>query len=682
MRTPYSLLLLFLIAFITTANSQPYNSLGGNQQIQGNLFVLDTLKAGRIVLGNRQSAPVASAAVDFSNTTTKGMLIPKMNTSQMLSISSPADGLFVYNTQNHNLYYYNANITTWVALGSTPDDYWNLKGNTILPDTTVWFGTADSFPIKIKTKSIERMRITTDVGNIGINNNSPEASARLDIADTQRGILVPRLTTTQMNAISNPASGLIIYNTDSLSMCVYSGSSWNCFVKGNTQTNGVTGTANRIAYFDNTGKLITDPNFKRFSSDSMLLLTAANGKIYSIEFNGNVLQLKSKSENGDYGFTTVKLDTNNVTLAYMNTSGDTTVNLEVGYSNISGNTGVTFSSTPGVGNNYSFPIGGGGAGQTLINDGGYKLNWGSVTSAIKTSSGVYFSNDTLFSGGYYTSDVTHYLDTSFAVDFQNGFGNTVRIGRGLNGGFWFLSVVDTAAILANNKVAILFANDGSFDFSANNSLVGTSSSVKLRANIFNGLIDTLAFTDMFNGASWLKYDADGVKLSAGDLDYVSYGTRLDINDNTKSIKHTFGNKYINWTTINDTLHATSNGPIFIDSLVLPGEIEKVYRANFYELSGDTTVIVNEFENTTGATFTIYHMNANTLFITCSDPTLFTDKNKLFITHTPGGDESRSSSHVLLSPGINAVQIEGTSSTGVPAAEWINYPSYIEIRKYP
>jgi len=115
---------------------------------------------------------------------------------------------------------------------------------------------------------------------------------------------------------------------------------------------------------------------------------------------------------------------------------------------------------------------------------------------------------------------------------------------------------------------------------------------------------------------------------------------------------------------------------------LPGEIEKVYRANFYELSGDTTVIVNEFENTTGATFTIYHMNANTLFITCSDPTLFTDKNKLFITHTPGGDESRSSSHVLLSPGINAVQIEGTSSTGVPAAEWINYPSYIEIRKYP
>ena len=46
MRTPYSLLLLFLIAFITTANSQPYNSLGGNQQIQGNLFVLDKLKEG------------------------------------------------------------------------------------------------------------------------------------------------------------------------------------------------------------------------------------------------------------------------------------------------------------------------------------------------------------------------------------------------------------------------------------------------------------------------------------------------------------------------------------------------------------------------------------------------------------------------------------------------------------
>ena len=36
----------------------------------------------------------------------------------------------------------------------------------------------------------------------------------LDVSSTNLGILIPRMTTAQMNAISSPATGLIIYNTD------------------------------------------------------------------------------------------------------------------------------------------------------------------------------------------------------------------------------------------------------------------------------------------------------------------------------------------------------------------------------------------------------------------------------------------------------------------------------------
>lgn len=62
---------------------------------------------------------------------------------------------------------------------------------------------------------------------IGINTSSPNASSILDVNSTSKGILVPRLSNSQMNAISSPATGLTIYNTDATSLYVYNGLTWN-----------------------------------------------------------------------------------------------------------------------------------------------------------------------------------------------------------------------------------------------------------------------------------------------------------------------------------------------------------------------------------------------------------------------------------------------------------------------
>lgn len=48
---------------------------------------------------------------------------------------------------------------------------------------------------------------------MGINTSSPDPSSVLDISSTIKGVLLPRLTTAQRNAISNPATGLLIYET-------------------------------------------------------------------------------------------------------------------------------------------------------------------------------------------------------------------------------------------------------------------------------------------------------------------------------------------------------------------------------------------------------------------------------------------------------------------------------------
>ena len=54
----------------------------------------------------------------------------------------------------------------------------------------------------------------TTYAQVGINNETPDASAALDITSTTAGFLMPRMTNAQRQAISNPAAGLQVFVTD------------------------------------------------------------------------------------------------------------------------------------------------------------------------------------------------------------------------------------------------------------------------------------------------------------------------------------------------------------------------------------------------------------------------------------------------------------------------------------
>jgi hypothetical protein len=47
---------------------------------------------------------------------------------------------------------------------------------------------------------------------VGIGTDLPDGSAILDIESTDAGVLFPRLTTTERNLITNPATGLLVFN--------------------------------------------------------------------------------------------------------------------------------------------------------------------------------------------------------------------------------------------------------------------------------------------------------------------------------------------------------------------------------------------------------------------------------------------------------------------------------------
>jgi hypothetical protein len=51
-------------------------------------------------------------------------------------------------------------------------------------------------------------------GNIGIGTSSPNTSSILDVTSTDKGFLIPRMTTAQKEAIPSPAPSLMVFDTD------------------------------------------------------------------------------------------------------------------------------------------------------------------------------------------------------------------------------------------------------------------------------------------------------------------------------------------------------------------------------------------------------------------------------------------------------------------------------------
>mgnify|MGYP001605334138 CR=1 FL=1 len=70
----------------------------------------------------------------------------------------------------------------------------------------------------------ERMRITS-MGSVGIN-TLPVVTAILDIVSTTKGVLFPRLTNTQRDAIVTAATSLFIYNSTTNKYNFFNGTVW------------------------------------------------------------------------------------------------------------------------------------------------------------------------------------------------------------------------------------------------------------------------------------------------------------------------------------------------------------------------------------------------------------------------------------------------------------------------
>lgn len=63
-------------------------------------------------------------------------------------------------------------------------------------------------------------------GQVGVGTDAPAASAALEIASATKGLLPPRMTTAQRDAITAPVTGLLIFNTTENAYDFYTGTTW------------------------------------------------------------------------------------------------------------------------------------------------------------------------------------------------------------------------------------------------------------------------------------------------------------------------------------------------------------------------------------------------------------------------------------------------------------------------
>ncbi|MCU0469868.1 MAG: hypothetical protein MUF58_14835 [Arcicella sp.] len=129
-------------------------------------------------------------------------------------------------------------------------------------------------------------------GNLGFNQlgTSPAAnSALLEMRSTNKGLLPPRMTTAQINAIVSPAVGLMAYDTDVKCLKTYNGASWEC---ANANLVASTPLSSSFAYQSVTDNQVFPKAISAASSGNTYTVGSFSGAI-TFGKNPNVTSLTS-----------------------------------------------------------------------------------------------------------------------------------------------------------------------------------------------------------------------------------------------------------------------------------------------------------------------------------------------------------------------------------------------------
>lgn len=182
------------------------------------------------------SNTTASAAILDITSNNKGVLIPRMTTSQRDVISNPVAGLMIYNTSVNEFSYFNG--TNWENIENHDSLGDHIASQNIQLNDNYLSNDGDNEGLTIDNSGNVTVHQNTNlVGDVLVGTGTVNPSAALEVNSTTKGFLLPRMTQTQREAISNPVKGLVVYDTTLNAPFSYNGTIWVSVDPGNATWN-------------------------------------------------------------------------------------------------------------------------------------------------------------------------------------------------------------------------------------------------------------------------------------------------------------------------------------------------------------------------------------------------------------------------------------------------------------
>jgi hypothetical protein len=321
--------------------------------------------------------------------------------------------------------------------------------------------------------------------SINTDGSIPDNSAMLDVKSTNKGILLPRLTLTERDAIVNPATGLMIYQTD-----------------------------NSPGFYYNSGTNAS-PAWVMNSSGTGWGLSGNSGTSAGADFIGTTdnVPLTFKINNELSGI----IDQTNTSLGYQSLNSNTSGNY-----NTANGTGALYSNTTGYSNTAN------GSNALYSNSTGSFNTANGISALYYNTSG--YSNTANGEGALYynTAGSLNTANGSAALEKNTtGDGNTANGRQALNSNTTgsYNAANGASALYSNttgdnntaNGYQALNSNTSGFNNAANGyqALYSNTTGIYNDANGFQALFsNTTGNYNTANGAQALYYNTDGTSNTA------------------------------------------------------------------------------------------------------------------------------------------------------------------------
>jgi trimeric autotransporter adhesin len=269
-------------ADVSSDNLVNATAVGANAKVNcSNCLVLGSKNdvdnsTSEVNVGIGTSNPNAVALLEL-NSTSKGLLIPRMTTAQRVAISNAPKGLLVFDSTAGSFFFNTG--TAWQSLttGTSTSTGWSLTGNSGIDASSQFIGTTDNQPLHFRINNIQAGELNPASGNVFWGKNAGQANTT-GFSNIAIGTDALKMNTMAGNLVAIGDSALFHANGQIYNITPFTQGHFNTAIGSKSLFNNNVGESNtaigyqslfsNYSFSDNNTAVGSQSLFSNYSSDN------------------------------------------------------------------------------------------------------------------------------------------------------------------------------------------------------------------------------------------------------------------------------------------------------------------------------------------------------------------------------------------------------------------------------